>query len=57
MTDSFSEARARITGSSWLDDLSRASLSAAAAKFNGPPRPVAGPPVDLGDDTDGDNTP
>jgi hypothetical protein len=29
----FSEARDQITGNSWLDDLARASLSAADAKF------------------------
>jgi hypothetical protein len=30
----FSEARDQITGNSWLDDLARASLSAADAKFS-----------------------
>jgi hypothetical protein len=32
--DSFAEARQKITGESWLDDLSRASLSAAKEKFD-----------------------
>jgi hypothetical protein len=31
----FREARAEITGDSWLDDLARASLSAAEAKSLG----------------------
>ena len=35
MTKSFREAREEITGHTWLDDLARASLSAAEAKFSG----------------------
>jgi len=35
VTKSFREAREEITGDSWLDDLARASLSAAEAKFSG----------------------
>jgi hypothetical protein len=34
MGKSFSEARQEITGDSWLDELARASLSAAGAKFD-----------------------
>ena len=40
MSKSFSEARQEITGDSWLDDLARASLSAAAEKFD-PPVPAS----------------
>jgi hypothetical protein len=35
VTKSFREAREEITGNTWLDDLARASLSAAEAKFSG----------------------
>jgi hypothetical protein len=35
-TPSFREARSQITGDSWLDDLARASLSAAEAKRETP---------------------
>jgi hypothetical protein len=35
VTKSFREAREEITGQTWLDDLARASLSAAEAKFSG----------------------
>jgi hypothetical protein len=35
VTKSFREAREEVTGDSWLDDLARASLSAAEAKFSG----------------------
>jgi hypothetical protein len=40
VTKSFREAREEITGDSWLDDLARASLSAAEAKFSGREVPV-----------------
>lgn len=44
MTDSFAEARQKITGDSWLDDALRASLSAASAKFDGEaPSPAPDP--------------
>lgn len=40
VTKSFREAREEITGDSWLDDLARASLRAAEAKFSGRQPPV-----------------
>lgn len=44
MSESFAEAAQKITGNSWLDDVQRASLSAASAKFDGEaPSPAHGP--------------
>lgn len=40
VSKSFREAREEITGDTWLDDLARASLSAAEAKFSGQEHPV-----------------
>lgn len=44
MSGRFREARSQITGDSWLDDLARASLSAAEAKFEPGETPVSCPP-------------
>jgi hypothetical protein len=42
----FADARRDITGNSWLDDVARASLAAAEAKFEGVTAPFLAVDVD-----------